>query len=269
MSRPTKDAAKQRLQRALAEIPALKELAHGSQEFAKWHRDTRVAIENTFEGSQSRIKEFNDIRFHMTVWVIGLDDELADQRAYTRDLEYASTLLQSMVDEIEEYWDDDDQGAKSPVASATPEQTNTNQIFIIHGRDHGSREMVARFLESLGLEPVILQEQPDEGQTIIEKFEQYAQCAFAVALFTPDDVGGLAEDGLQPRTRQNVIFEFGYFIGKYGRDRVRALVKGDPEIPSDYSGVLYIPLDESGAWKFQLVREMKSAGFDIDANRAF
>ena len=46
-------------------------------------------------------------------------------------------------------------------------------------------------------------------------------------------------------------------------------MQGDPEIPSDYSGVLYIPLDESGAWKFELVREMKSAAFDIDANRAF
>ena len=66
-----------------------------------------------------------------------------------------------------------------------------------------------------------------------------------------------------------MIFEFGYFIGKFGRARVRALVKGDPEIPTDYSGVLYIPLDEAGAWKFQLMREMKSAGFDIDANLAF
>ena len=269
MPRPSKAIAKQRLQRALDEIPALKDLARGSQEFTKWRRDARVAIENTFDDSVFGVDEFNNIRYFTLFGMIGQDDELEDQRAYVRGLESASALLQSMVDEIEEYWEDDDQGAKSPAASATPEQTNTNQIFIIHGRDHGSREMVARFLESLGLEPVILQEQPDEGQTIIEKFEQYTQCAFAVALFTPDDVGGLAEDGLQPRTRQNVIFEFGYFIGKYGRDRVRALVKGDPEIPSDYSGVLYIPLDESGAWKFQLVREMKSAGFDIDANRAF
>ena len=116
---------------------------------------------------------------------------------------------------------------------------------------------------------MILQEQPDQGRTIIEKFEQYAQANFAVALFTPDDVGGLAEDSLQPRVRQNVVFEFGYFIGKFGRDRVCALVEGDPEIPSDYSGVLYIPLDESGAWKFQLVREMKSAGFEIETDRIF
>ena len=116
---------------------------------------------------------------------------------------------------------------------------------------------------------MILQEQPDQGRTVIEKFEDCAQGDFAIALFTPDDVGGLDDDALQPRARQNVVFEFGYFIGKFGRDRVLALVKGNPEIPSDYSGVIYIRLDESGGWKMELIKEMKSAGFDIDANRAF
>ena len=149
------------------------------------------------------------------------------------------------------------------------EQTNTNQIFIIHGRDHGTRETVARFLENLGLEPVILQEQPDEGLTIIEKFEQYARVNFAVALFTSDDVGGLPDDGLQPRVRQNVVFELGYFIGKFGRNRVRVLVKGAPEIPSDYSGVLYIPLDEAEGWKLALGRELRNAGFEIETDRIF
>ena len=192
-----------------------------------------------------------------------------DLAAYMEGLDEAAAILESMLSEVEEYWEDDDQGPDFLEATTTSEQTNTNQVFIIHGRDHGTRDTVARFLESLGLEAVILQEQPDQGRTVIEKFEQYAQCDFAVALFTPDDVGGIADEDLQPRARQNVVFEFGYFIGKYGRDRVRALVKGGPEIPSDYSGVLHIPLDESGAWRLQLVREMKSAGFDIDANRAF
>ena len=150
-----------------------------------------------------------------------------------------------------------------------PPRINTNQVFVIHGRDLGTRDTVTRFLESLGLEVVILQEQPDQGRTVIEKFEQCVQGDFAIALFTPDDMGGPSDDDLQPRARQNVIFEFGYFIGKFGRDRVRALVKGDPEIPSDYSGVLYIQLDDHDGWKMGLVREMKGAGFTIDANRAF
>ena len=87
-------------------------------------------------------------------------------------------------------------------------------------------------------------------------------------MLTPDDVGGLSNDQLQPRARQNVILELGYFIGRLGRDKVRALVKGDLEIPSDYAGVLYIPMDEASGWQMRLIREMKNAGLDIDANRA-
>ncbi len=39
------------------------------------------------------------------------------------------------------------------------------------------------------------------------------------------------------------------------------------EIPSDYSGVLYIDIDGAGAWKLLLAKEMKAAGLDIDANK--
>ncbi len=87
---------------------------------------------------------------------------------------------------------------------------------------------------------------------------------------TPDDAGALeaCRAGLRPRARQNVVFEFGYFIGKLGRGRVCALVKGDFETPSDYDGVLYVPLDENDGWKMRLLRELKVAGFELDANQA-
>ena len=144
-------------------------------------------------------------------------------------------------------------------------------VFIIHGRDKGTRETVARFIEQLELNPIILDEQPNQGQTIIEKFEQHAEVEFAIALLTPDDTGGLSKDeqSLKPRARQNVIFELGYFTGKLGRSRVCALTKGHVDMPSDYYGVLYIPFDESGGWKMKLVQELRNAGFDVDANRAF
>lgn len=61
-----------------------------------------------------------------------------------------------------------------------------------------------------------------------------------------------------------MIFEFGYFIGKLGRDRACALIKGEVEIPSDYSGVLYIPLHDG--WEMKLIRELQHAGYKVDAN---
>ena len=133
-------------------------------------------------------------------------------------------------------------------------------VFVVHGRDARTKSLVSSFLKSIDLIPVILHEQSNKGRTIIEKFEQHADVEFAVVLLTPDDLGGpQSGDGvLEPRARQNVIFELGYFIGRLGRDRVCAITKGSVEIPSDYSGVLYIPLDDEGAWMTTLKMELGS-----------
>ena len=148
--------------------------------------------------------------------------------------------------------------------------SNGRRVFLIHGHDLGLRETIARFLEQLDLEAVILAEQPSGGNTIIEKFEIYSDVVFAVAVLTGDDEAKpVRQDGqLRRRARQNVIFEFGYFIGRLGRNRVCALMEEGVEIPSDYSGVVYIPVDSAGMWKVLLVRELKAAGIDVDANQA-
>ena len=64
-----------------------------------------------------------------------------------------------------------------------------------------------------------------------------------------------------------MIFELGFMIGKLGRERVCALHKGEVEIPSDFSGVLWIGMDSEGAWQFKLARELKAAGIKVDLNR--
>lgn len=118
-----------------------------------------------------------------------------------------------------------------------------------------------------------LEANPDRTDSAeFEKFEEYSQVGFAVVLLTPEDVGSLAneEDSqLRPRARQNVVLELGFFIGNLGRDRTCALRVGDVETPSDYDGVLYTPMDEQGAWRMDLVGELKAAGFSVDANLVF
>jgi predicted nucleotide-binding protein len=123
----------------------------------------------------------------------------------------------------------------------------------------------------LDLNLIILHEQPNKGRTIIEKFQDYSDVAFAIVLLTADDRGGIADsqyDSQSLRARQNVIFELGYFIGKLGRNRVCALYSEGVEIPSDYSGVLFIKFDEAGAWRLAVAKEIKAAGIDIDMNKA-
>ncbi len=148
----------------------------------------------------------------------------------------------------------------------------TDRVFVVHGHDELAKQTVARFIERLGLEAIILHEQANLGKTIIEKFEHHADVGFAVILLTPDDVGASkaahqAGQPLNDRARQNVVFEHGCFIGKLGRNRVCALHKG-VEIPSDLQGVLYVPLDDSGAWRLSLAKEMKAAGMNVDLNKA-
>lgn len=156
-------------------------------------------------------------------------------------------------------------------ATATPhaEPDVSNRVFVVHGHDEEDKQSVARCIEKLGFKAVILHEQPNQGRTIIEKFEDYSDVAFAVVLLTPDDVGASKdpEGELRPRARQNVILELGFFLGELGRGRVCALHKGEVEIPSDYRGVLWVPMDEGGAWRLDLATEMKAAGLDLDLNR--
>jgi hypothetical protein len=145
----------------------------------------------------------------------------------------------------------------------------SNRVFVVHGRDEEMKQTVARVLTKLGLEPIILHEQPDEGQTIIEKFSHYADVSFAVVLLSLDDKcyseAGTLKD-TKTRARQNVVFELGYFVGMLGRKYVRALCRRDPnfEMLSDYSGVLYITFEKG--WEFNLVRELKSVGYDVSAD---
>ncbi|MFA6009209.1 MAG: nucleotide-binding protein [Desulfobacteraceae bacterium] len=145
----------------------------------------------------------------------------------------------------------------------------TRKVFVVHGRDNEAKESTARFLEKLALNAIILHEQPNSGRTIIEKFEVYSgDVVFAVIILTPDDIGGLNEipHELKQRARQNVILELGYFVGRLGRTNVCALHKGDIELPSDYQGVVYIEMDEMGAWKTKLAQELVQAKVPIDLN---
>lgn len=280
MTRPPKRKALSRLKKALNQMRELKELSTDAPEFRKWKRNTEIAIANTFGEKAPHVEEFTNISY--TPYDLGPrfmtdDGEMVPSpsdsdyhESYLGGLVSAATLLESILEEIEEYWEDEDK-ANIPTRPPKGERIDTNKVFVVHGRDEGAKHKVARFLGDLELEPVILDEQADRGRTVIAKFEQEAkEVGFAVVLLTADDEGRLRNGGaeLRARARQNVIFELGYFAGSLGRNRVCALTKGDVEIPSDYDGVVYIPLDDSGGWKIGLVRELKAAGFDVDANRA-
>lgn len=145
---------------------------------------------------------------------------------------------------------------------------NKRKVFIVHGRDNEAKLEVSRYIESIGLQTIILHEQASQGMTIIEKIEHYANDAdFAIVLYTACDHGrGVHETKVPPkdRARQNVVFEHGYLIAKLGRKNVCSLVKGEIETPNDISGVVYVPLDPFEGWKRAVLKELKSCGYNVE-----
>jgi predicted nucleotide-binding protein len=141
----------------------------------------------------------------------------------------------------------------------------SKKIFLVHGRDEAAKNEVALFLRNLGLDPIILHLRPNGGRHLLTKFREESEGAnFAVVLMTPDDVGGIAGADVQPRARQNVVFELGFFIGKLGPEHVAALLKSDVEKPSDFDGIAYIPYGQGASWKTELAREMHHAKIPFD-----
>jgi hypothetical protein len=147
-------------------------------------------------------------------------------------------------------------------------QRISKKVFIVHGKDGEMKQEVARFIDSIGLEPVILSEQLDKGKTIIEKFLQYSDLGYAVILLSPDDFAyskGLPPENAKSRARQNVILELGYFIGKLGRENIMALYRENAnfEMPSDFSGELYTIFDPYQGWQIKLAKELSASGYPV------
>ncbi len=147
---------------------------------------------------------------------------------------------------------------------------SNKKVFVVHGHDENLKNDIEAFLHNIYLDPIILHKQPDEGLTIIEKFEKNSDVTFAIILLTPDDLSCSSsvesneiQKAIKPCARQNVIFEFGYFIGKLGRKNVCCIYKEGVELPSDVSGLLYKKfsndIEEIG---FSLIKEFRTAGLE-------
>jgi predicted nucleotide-binding protein len=234
--------------------------------FQKWNTYNIELLSRLFSNEKFAL-EYEGTPTRHLVW--GGERESLDQQSnkFRETIAKQIVRLESILDRLDlvPEW----APAVDQRTAVTPAPSKSRQVFIVHGHDEAAKDSVARFLDKLGLDPVILHEQPNKGRTIIEKFEDHAGVAFAVILLTPDDVGAPAKSPkrLRSRARQNVILELGFFMGKIGRPRVCALYTDRVEIPSDYKGVLFILLDPKGGWQLKLAKEIRHAGIDIDLNR--
>lgn len=266
--------AKEQLTKRREEGEALLE-KYDKQKFRRWKRSVKTDVANIFGEDSRNLEGIEEIRFSPIVFTTGPSGDRAFDRARRSGIERTIAFLEAMEEEIDNYWHEEPETeavvGEESVEGFSP--GSTRKVFVVHGHDHGAKETVARFLSKLDLNPMILHEKANEGRSILGKIEaQEEDVGFAVVILTPDDkcvVGG-DEEAEQPRARQNVVFELGFFTAALGRERVAALIHEDVEVPSDYDGIGYIPFaSEDAEWKMGLTRELKAAGLDVDANKAF
>ena len=145
------------------------------------------------------------------------------------------------------------------------------KVFVVYGHDPNARNQLEAMLRRWGLEPLILDQLPTEGQTVIEKLESaMAEADFGVVLATPDDEGHRTNhpDEKAFRARQNVVLEMGMLLSRLGRRKVAILLKTQEKMerPSDIQGLIYIPFKDDIAAEagVSLAKAMVTVGYQID-----
>lgn len=241
-------------------IDALEKSSMDEDALLRWYDDTEKTLEHIFVSGGSNYLFANGGFNLSTNYYTG------KRVLHDVNIPRANGILRRLISLVDQH-----HGASQldhPIKNSVRPSKENKRVFIVHGHDEAAREKVERLLERFGLEPVVINKKANEGKTILEKIEAHSDVGFAVVLFTPDDIGGSVRDSPpgEKRPRQNVLIELGYFWGKLGRNRVCLLNAIGSAISSDLAGLGYTMLDDRGAWRVELARELKSAGYTIDGN---
>lgn len=223
----------------------------------------RIRISKSRDSSEQIIQQIRDADRNSNVISIG--GPSYSWRAASRASDVTDELILGPV------------GYKKSKSSTKKTESNikksSNKVFVVHGHDSELKNDIVIFLRDIGLDPIVLHRQADEGLTIIEKFEKHSDVAYAFILITPDDIGMTAteyeklqeERKVEFRARQNVIFEFGYFAAKLGRRNVCCIYKDGVTLPNDIAGLLYKKVgDTIDSIGYEIIKELKANGLKIE-----
>jgi len=267
-----------KLQRRISDVKSLKE---------KQVRYDDQDVDNVVTRIRSTICEIygeNSPEFrqngHHCIWRGGYnlgDSNDTRQGKFEEGIPQTIKMLEGLIEHLEEKKIDltPAQSASRSADIRSNEISNISsretEIFIVHGHDHAAANEMEILLQRHGLKGIVLHRQPDQGRTLIEKIENYAaNVSYVIVILTPDDtvIGSGPSVNKIPqeegRARQNVIFEWGYFVGKFGREHVCCVYKEGTVLPSDVSGVVYKPFRQSiDEVKYDLLEELKASGLKV------
>jgi len=272
----TRDEAKQRLQDRIEKGMELRSNQVNTREafeelkntYSKWDSFNSELLRRIFTTDEAA-KEYD---FWGVMAVSMYEESLGEKIAATyKDIDKKIHRLDSIIERLELI---PLASQVVPIDSASPPsaQPRSKRVFVVHGHDEVAKTSLEVFLHEIGLEPVVLHRQADEGLTVIEKFEKHSDVGYAFILLTPDEVAYLASEASKPeaerrtelRARPNVIFEFGYFVGKLGRSRVCCLYTGNVSLPSDVNGMVYKKYERSvEEVAYSVIKDLKASGYEV------
>jgi predicted nucleotide-binding protein len=274
-----KEQAKKILNSLIKRSVELQKIERDSPAFEKWKRDTRVAITNIFGPKTEHIKDFEKITFILRSSSL-VTLEFEHQEAYVKGLQNSVAILESMIEEIDQYWPSSTPKTKAtvPALSITIDPT---KIFVVHGRNTKLRDAVFDFLRSISLKPIEWNQaiartkkgSPDIGEILDAAFNE-AQAV--IVLLTGDDEARLSnellrdddpdyEQELTPQSRPNVLFESGMAMGRYP-ERTILIQIGEHRPFSDIAGKHITHMDNTPEKRQELATKLANAGSKVDTS---
>lgn len=233
--------------------------SHYKPEWVSWRARVSGAISSLFDANSAPVQMVNAAS---RMQVIG-NGESKFELVKSHYLGALSAALEVLKEDT--FGEIAQNNARGPLASS-------NRVFIVHGHDDIAKGELEVILAEMGLEPVVLHRKADGGLTIIEKFEEHADVGFAFIILTPDEIAYVSaeaekadeERAKEYRARPNVIFEFGYFVGRLGRNRTCCLYKDPVTLPSDVHGMIYKRFVNSvEEVAYAITKELKNAGYKL------
>ena len=219
---------------------------------------------NVSKYKENQVERFINLTGHFKKFstdIVSLDNK---NKNLNKELNKMSTLAMKVAnmceEKAQEIETDNEQIFVKPMG---------NKVFIIHGHNTEILKELKKNLEKSGIEPIVLSEKPDDGKTVIEKFEHYARySSFAFVIMTKDDfVENNAEPEPYYQGRPNVLLELGWFYGRYGRDRVMILKEKGVKMPSDLNGIITHDLSEGmEKIKEDIRKNLEHIGIEIVIN---
>ena len=304
MGKGKKDNRLDELKRLIEDIEKVRIKPRMSPKFKSWHRETLETLERLFGRKSRQVKDFEAIRYNLASFS-NKTPESKFEEAFQHGLMNAAVMLSSAVKDLQAEEPKREPNIKptediepepildkpalvkpaavkpiaDPVtpavraildASSAPDAKEPpaivkramavaeHKIFLVYANDLGMKDELSTFLSRVEISPIVLKESAASSISLMDELEKYDDVQYGIVMLNPD-ASGISE---------STIYELGLIVGKLGRNRVCGLVKNQIDILANYSGMSYVPVDPAGAWKFLLIKQLKDAGFDVDANLA-